>query len=111
MFPCAPKTYFVYIMPNRSQTLYTGVTGNLVSRVCKHRLGIGCRFTAKYKIDRRVYFQRSEDIRNAIEREEQIKGLLRIKKIAMVASVNPEWKDLSEKWREHHAFEPARQNA
>ena len=103
----APKTYFVYIMTNRSKTLYTGVTGNLVSRVHAHKMGIGSRFAAKYKVDRLLYFERFEDIHNAIEREKQIKGLLRIKKIALIVSVNPEWWDLSEEWFERHQFQPA----
>ena len=101
--PCDParmparqqKTYFVYIMTNRSKTLYTGVANSLIRRVREHKLGIGSSFTAKYKLDRLVYFERFEDIRNAIEREKQIKGWLRIKKIALIVSVNPEWKDLS----------------
>ncbi len=101
-----PKTYFVYIMSNRSKTLYTGVTNSLIRRVRAHKLGTGSGFAAKYKLDRLVYFERFEDIRNAIERERRIKGWLRIKKIALIVSVNPEWKDLSVEWYEHHLFEP-----
>ena len=59
------KTYFVYIVTNRSKTLYTGVTNNLVRRVREHKEGIGSRFALKYKLDRLVYFERFEDIRNA----------------------------------------------
>jgi putative endonuclease len=70
-----PKTYFVYIMSNRSKTLYTGVANNLIRRVCEHKMGTGSCFAAKYKLDRLVYFERFEDIRNAIEREKRIKGL------------------------------------
>jgi len=100
------KTYFVYIMSNRSKTFYTGVTTSLIRRVREHKLGTGSRFAAKYKLDRLVYFERFEDIRNAIEREKRIKGWLRIKKIALVVSVNPEWEDLSREWYERHLFEP-----
>jgi putative endonuclease len=106
-----PKIYFVYILTNRSKTLYTGVTGNLVRRVREHKLGIGSEFAAKYKLDRLVYFERFEDIRNAIEREKQIKGLLRIKKIALIVSANPTWKDLSEEWFARHQFQPLQANA
>ena len=106
-----PKTYFVYIMTNRSKTLYTGVTNNLARRAREHKEGVGCGFSAKYKVDRLVYFERFEDVRNAIEREKQIKGLLRIKKIALIVSVNPEWKDLSQEWFERHEFQPAPANA
>ena len=92
----APKVYFVYIMTNRSKTLYTGVTNSLLRRVREHKMGSGSRFAAKYKVDRLVYFERFEDVHNAIEREKRIKGWLRIKKIALIVSVNPEWRDLSE---------------
>ncbi len=101
-----PKTYFVYIMTNRSKTLYTGVTNNLVRRVRKHKTGTGSGFAAKYKLDRLAYFERFEDIHNAIEREKQIKGWLRIKKIALIVSVNPAWADLGREWDAHHQFQP-----
>jgi putative endonuclease len=97
--------YFVYIMTNRSRTLYIGVTNNLVRRVREHKTGIGSGFTAKYKLDRLVYFERFQDVHNAIEREKRIKGWLRIKKIALIISVNPVWKDLSEEWYERHQYQ------
>jgi putative endonuclease len=100
------KTYFVYIMTNRSKTLYTGITGNLVRRVREYKSGNGSVFASKYKLDRLVYFERFEDVHNAIEREKEIKGWLRIKKIALIVSVNPEWKDLSAGWFERHQFKP-----
>jgi putative endonuclease len=102
----APRTYFVYIMTNRSKTLYTGVTNNLVRRVREHKTGTGSGFAAKYKLDRLAYFERFENIHNAIEREKRIKGWLRIKKIALIVSVNPAWRDLSREWDEHHQFQP-----
>jgi putative endonuclease len=82
-----PKTYFVYIMTNRSKTLYTGLTNSLVRRVRKHKLGIGSGFTAKYRLDRLAYYECFQDVHNAIEREKEIKGWLRIKKIALIVSV------------------------
>jgi putative endonuclease len=100
------RTYFVYIMTNRSKTLYTGVTNSLVRRVREHKVGSGSGFAAKYKLDRLAYFERFGDIRDAIEREKRIKGWLRIKKIALIVSVNPEWNDLSEEWGERHEFQP-----
>ena len=100
------KTYFVYIMTNRSKTLYTGVTNNLLRRVREHKMGTGSRFSAKYKLDRLAYFERFEDIHNAIEREKRIKGWLRVKKIALIVSVNPAWRDLSQGWYERHQFQP-----
>ena len=101
-----PKTYFVYIMANRSKTLYTGVTNSLIRRVHEHKMGTGSGFAAKYRLDRLVYFERFEDIHNAIEREKRIKGWLRGKKIALIVSVDPAWRDLSREWYERHAFQP-----
>jgi putative endonuclease len=106
MPPGSQKTYFVYIMTNRSKTLYDGTTNSLVRRVREHKLGTGSSFAAKYKLDRLVYFERFDDVRNAIEREKQIKGWLRIKKIALIVSLNPEWKDLSAEWYERHQYQP-----
>jgi putative endonuclease len=100
------KTYFVYIMTNRSKTLYTGITNSLVRRVREHKLGIGSVFAAKYKLDRLVYFERFESVHFAIGREKQIKGWLRIKKVALIVSVNPAWRDLSLEWYERHPFQP-----
>jgi putative endonuclease len=102
----SPKTYFVYIMTNRSKTLYTGITNSLIRRVREHKLGIGSGFTAKYTLDRLVYFERFEDVHNAIEREKEIKGWRRSRKIALIVSVNPAWQDLSVEWYERHEFQP-----
>jgi putative endonuclease len=100
--------YFVYIMTNRSKTLYIGITNNLVRRVREHKTGTGSEFTAKYKLDRLVYFERFQDVHNAIEREKCIKGWLRIRKIGLVVSINPAWSDLSEEWFERHPYQPSK---
>ena len=101
-----PKVYFVYIMTNRSKTLYTGFTNSLIRRVHEHKLGIGSQFAAKYELNRLVYYERFEDVHRAIGREKEIKGWLRVKKIALIVSVNPTWRDLSAAWYEWHAFQP-----
>jgi putative endonuclease len=101
-----PKIYFVYIITNRSKTLYIAVTNSLVRRVREHKLGTGSQFSGKYKLDRLVYFERFEDVHRAIGREKQIKGWLRIRKIALIVSVNPAWRDLSLEWYERHEFQP-----
>ena len=87
--------YYVYIMTNKSRTLYTGVTNDLERRVYEHKQKLVPGFTAKYNITRLVYFEVTQDVKAAITREKQIKGWLRSKKIALIESVNPEWKDLS----------------
>ena len=96
--------YFVYIVTNRSKTLYIGITNNLVRRVREHKTGAGPGFTAKYKLDRLAYFERFEDVHN--EREKRIKGWLRLKKTALIISINPVWRDLSEEWFNRHQYQP-----
>ena len=90
------REYYVYIMTNRSRTLYVGVTGNLQRRVYQHKHKLVPGFTSRYNIDRLVYFERFLDVRLAIAREKQLKRWLRAKKIALIETQNPEWKDLSE---------------
>ena len=92
------KQYYVYIMTNRSRTLYTGVTSNLVRRVYEHKNKLVDGFTKKYNITRLVYYESTNEVRPAIAREKQIKGWLRKRKVALIESMNPEWKDLSEEW-------------
>ncbi len=94
------KQYYVYIMTNNSRTLYTGVTDDLVRRVYEHRNKLIEGFTRKYNIARLVYYEITSDVRAAIQREKQIKGWLRKKKIALIEAANPEWKDLGERWYE-----------
>jgi len=91
----------VYMMTNRSRrTLYTGVTNNLERRVWEHQQGIGSEFTTKYRVHILVYYENYPDIRDAIVREKQIKGWRRSKKEALIAEMNPEWRDLSLDWRD-----------
>jgi len=90
--------YYVYIMTNRSGTLYTGVTNNQESRIIQHRAAGPETLTGRYRIDRLVYYEHHTDIRQAIAREKQIKGWTRRRKIELIASMNPRWRDLSEEW-------------
>src|SRR5690349_15012797 len=92
------KTYHVYILANRSRTLYTGVTNRLLDRVKQHRESIVPGFTSRYRIHRLVYFETYRNVKSAIAREKQIKGLSRPKKIAMIEARNPTWEDLAEEW-------------
>lgn len=92
------KTLYVYIMAGKFRTLYTGVTNNLERRVLQHKLKLTPGFTSKYHIDRLVHFETFGDIRAAIQREKQIKGWLRAKKVALIVSGNPAWRDLSRGW-------------
>jgi putative endonuclease len=90
------KRGFVYILTNNyNRVLYTGVTSNLEKRLWAHKNYQKRGFTKKYNITKLVYFEDCGDISNAICREKQIKGGSRQKKIALITSVNPEWKDLA----------------
>jgi putative endonuclease len=90
--------YYVYIMTNKSRTLYTGVTNNLERRVSEHKQKLIPGFTSKYNIDKLVYYEATNDVSSAISREKEIKGWLRIKKIGLIELKNPEWCDLSLEW-------------
>ena len=90
--------YYVYIMTNKSKTLYTGVTSDLQKRVYEHKNKLVAGFTSKYNITQLVHYEETNDVQVALAREKQIKGWLRSKKIALIESTNPEWKDLSLDW-------------
>ncbi len=82
-------------MSNISKMLYVGVTGDLEYRIFQHKAKLVEGFAKKYNLHRLVYFEAFGDIRVAIAREKQIKGWLRAKKVALITSVNPGWKDLA----------------
>jgi len=87
--------YYVYIMTNKgNNVLYTGVTNNLIRRIYEHKHKIVKGFTSRYNITKLIYYEEGEDIYGAISREKQIKAGSRQKKIALINSMNPEWKDL-----------------
>ena len=94
------KQYYVYIMTNRSGTLYTGMTNDLRRRVWQHKQKLVEGFTKRYNITRLVYYEETPDVDGAIAREKQIKSWRREKKVALIESVNSGWKDLSEGWFE-----------
>ncbi|KJS16491.1 MAG: endonuclease [Peptococcaceae bacterium BRH_c4b] len=89
--------YYVYILTNWSnKVLYTGVTNNLERRMYEHRNKLIPGFTEKYNVNKLVYCDSTIDVKTAIAREKQIKGWTRRKKIDLIESINPQWKDLSE---------------
>ena len=77
------------------KVLYTGITNNLERRVYEHKNKLTKGFTAKYNINKLVYFEYTEDVTAAISREKQIKGWCRQNKNELIENTNPEWKDLS----------------
>ncbi len=92
------EQYYVYIMTNKSKTLYTGITDNLERRVYEHKKKLLEGFTKRYNITKLVYYEVTSDVSAANEREKQIKGWLRRKKITLIEAMNPQWTDLSEGW-------------
>lgn len=89
------KTYFVYILSNKYNTvLYTGITNDLERRVNEHKRKINRGFTSQYNVDKLVYFEQTSDVLSAIAREKQIKSWSRKKKNELIESINPEWNDL-----------------
>lgn len=96
----SPKSFYVYIMANRSRfhILYIGVTGNLTRRVLEHKSKADDGFTRRYNLTRLVYYEHFSYPDAAIAREKEIKGWRRSKKIALVQSMNPLWKDLAREW-------------
>jgi putative endonuclease len=93
-----PKAMYVYVLANRTRRLYVGVTNDLNRRVAQHRSGAIPGFTKKYSIFRLVYFEPFDDPTAAIRREKQLKSWARVKKLALVGSMNPAWADYAEDW-------------
>lgn len=91
------KNPAIYILASKyNGTLYTGVTSNLIKRIYEHKTGVVAGFSKKYHCKQLVYYEWYEDMLSAIEREKQIKGGSRNKKIMLIEKSNPAWKDLYE---------------
>ena len=97
-------TYWTYIVASRTGTLYIGMTNNLYVRVAQHKRGEIDGFSSKYHCNRLVYWESFDEVVKAINREKQLKGWRRSKKIALIESMNPRWEDLAEKWGAKMAF-------
>jgi putative endonuclease len=88
------RSYCVYMLSSASGVLYTGVANDLERRVAQHRQKLVPGFTAKYNVNRLVYFEIFSDIRVAIAREKQVKRWRREKRVALIQAKNPRWVDL-----------------
>jgi putative endonuclease len=97
-------TYLTYIMASRSHTLYVGMTSDLHHRVFEHKGHEKGGFTARYNCDRLVWFESFREVYDAIQREKELKGWRREKKINLIEQSNPTWQDLSRDW---YDVEPA----
>ena len=100
MFMRQPKQFFVYIVTNGPEpaVLYTGITGNLPHRVWQHKNKLIPGFTSRYNLTRLVYYECFVYPDAEIAREKEIKGWRRSKKIRLIESLNPHWRDLAESW-------------
>ena len=92
-----PRHAWVYVCASLSRTLYIGVTSNLPRRIAQHR-DRASGFTARYRVDRLVYFEEAPDLRSAIAREKQLKRWARWKKIRLIEAANADWLDLARDW-------------
>ena len=90
--------YYIYIMTNKSFTLYVGVTNDLARRVWEHKNKAKKGFTSKYNIDKLLYYEEFDDIGEAIKREKEIKGWIRKKKIELIKTLNPKFNNLGKEW-------------
>ena len=89
------KTYYIYILSSSKRgTLYIGVTNNLFRRIIEHKKEINKGFTSKYHIKDLVYFEHTDNIESALQREKQIKKWNRQWKIELIETNNPNWNDL-----------------
>ena len=88
--------YYTYIMASKSRVLYTGVTSDLERRVAEHKSGSIAGFSQKYKTTRLVWFDIFTSIDEAISAEKKIKGWVRRKKLELIETENPDWRDLAE---------------
>ncbi len=91
-------SYYFYIMASSSGTLYTGMTNDIERRVWEHKEGFNKGFTKKYKCNRLVYYEETDDVCWAIEREKQVKKWNRKKKEELIKTLNPAWEDLARDW-------------
>jgi putative endonuclease len=92
------RKYWTYVVASNSGTLYIGMCNNIARRMFEHKSGKLEGFASKYHCNRLVYYESFDDVRKAIDREKQLKGWRRDRKIALIESLNPRWTDLAEKW-------------
>jgi len=90
--------FYVYILASRSLNLYIGMTNDIRVRMAQHQRKTPGTFTARYNIDRLVYYEHFTYVLNAISREKELKDWNREKKLALIKSVNPTWQDLAADW-------------
>ena len=92
------QTFYVYMLASRSRRLYVGMTSDLERRVAEHKSKAIAGFTSRYNIDRLVWFESTESVLAAAERERQLKNWRREKKVTLIEIENAAWEDLAAEW-------------
>ena len=105
------KTYYVYIMSSQRRVLYIGITSHIERRVRQHKSHTFGGFTARYNVTNLVYFERYGSVGKAIRREKELKGWRREKKVALIETENPKWRDLSYGWYQPTRLLPLRKTS
>ena len=100
------RQFYVYILSSRSGVLYVGVTNDLERRVYQHKHKLVQGFTVRYNVNLLVFYEVFPAAIQAIAAEKKIKGWTRAKKVRLIESKNPTWKDLSEDWEEGQYVPP-----
>jgi putative endonuclease len=90
------RTFVVYILSNEARQLYVGVTSRFLQRMWEHRSGTVPGYSCRHGISQLVYWEHGPNARSAIAREKEIKGMRRSRKLALIESLNPDWRDLHE---------------
>ena len=96
--------FWVYMVASQTGTLYIGMTNNIERRMSEHKSGEFEGFAREYGCNRLVYYESFDEVQKAINREKQLKGWVRRKKIALIESMNPRWADLAERWGAEMVF-------
>jgi putative endonuclease len=89
------ETFYVYILTNSAGVLYIGVTNDMGKRLWEHVHDRVHGFASQHNLDRLIYFETFPTATEAIAREKQLKGWRREKKTALIATINPSWRDMS----------------
>ena len=103
------RYYFVYMVASKSRVLYIGMTNNLERRLFEHKKDMVEGFSKQYRCHRLVYYESFDDVRNAIDREKQLKRWNRMKKIWLIERQNPTWEDLAAEWLVRDRYTPDKQ--
>ena|SRR5271163_3904903 len=102
------KRDWVYILSSKTGTLYIGVTSDIYKRILQHKAKDIAGFASRHGCERLVHLEEFAHIASSIDREKELKGWRRAKKIALIERNNPDWRDLATSWGKRMLFPPER---